>query len=93
VKRLYGTTNKHNATKQIGQHVRRVEHAQLAADHQRIKKQINSETIGGDDDIGQDLEPHYQISKSRKDPVSMNTYVHANHGDPAFNVCIVTSLR
>ena len=68
--------------------MRQVERAQLAADRQRIKnlKRSESETIGGNDDIGQDLEAHYQISKSQKDPVSVCPYVHANHGDPAFNV-------
>jgi hypothetical protein len=70
--------------------VRRLERAQLAAAHQRIKKQSESETAsvsGGDDmGLGQDLEAHYQISKSRKDPLNIYSYVHANHGDPAFDV-------
>lgn len=89
VKQLYGTTNKREATKQIGHHVQRLERAKLAADRQR---QCEAQTISDNDDIGSDLGAHYQISKSRKDPVSLSSYVHANHGDPAFNVCVCVPL-
>jgi hypothetical protein len=37
VKRLYGITNKHDVMQQIGQHVRRLECAQLAADCHQLK--------------------------------------------------------
>jgi hypothetical protein len=57
----------------------RLEHAQLADD----------ETAR--DNIDQNLEKHYQISKSRKDPVNVYSYVYENEGDPAFTVC--TSIR
>ena len=39
VKRLYGRTNKRDATRQIGQNIRQLERAQLAADHHRLKTQ------------------------------------------------------
>lgn len=85
---MYGRTNKRDATKQIGQHVRRLERAQLAADHQRMKTWSEIEGVGGGDDhdIGQDLETHHHISKSRKEAVDIFDYVYKNCGDPAFNV-------
>lgn len=88
MKRLYGRTNKRDATKQIGRHVRRLERAQRAADLQRIKKHSEAQINSENDKIGQDLEKHYQISKSRKDPINIYSYVHANNSDPAFHVCL-----
>jgi len=74
--------------------MRRLERAQLATDRQRIMDESESETVSGNDDISQDLEAHYQISKSQKDSVNIYSYVCANHGDPAFNVrlCIRNTL-
>jgi len=84
VKRLYGRTNKRDATKQIGQHVRRLERAELAADHPMTQMNQRCETASVNDNIDQDLEKHYQISKSRRDPVNLYSYVYENEGDPAF---------
>ena len=84
VKRLYGRTNKRDATKQIGWHVIQVECAQLAADRQTINKQ--SQTTSVNDNIDQDLEKHYQISKTWKDPLNIYDYIYANPGDPAFDI-------
>ena len=58
VKRLYGHTNKRDTTKQIGQHVRWLEHAQ---------KQAEMHSINAIDDavaMEQDLDIHYQLSNS-----------------------------
>jgi len=76
VKWLYGQTNKQDVTKQIGQHVRRLEHAQLAREQQ---------SVNTDDAIEQDLDVCYQLSNSQKDPVNIYTYVRENQHDPAFN--------
>jgi hypothetical protein len=75
--------------------VRRLERAELAAARQRIKKRSKTASISGNDDIGlgQDLEAHYQISKSRKDPLNIYSYVHANHGDPAFDVRLCVARK
>jgi hypothetical protein len=84
VKRLYRRTNKHDATKQIGKHVRQLEHAQQAAAEQNkvnISKNIN------DSMMEQELDAHHQISKSWNDPLNIYLYVYANQGDPAFVVC------
>jgi len=79
VKRLYGRTNKHDdATKQIGRHVRRLERAQRATDQNNISDDLN------EGNMVQDV--HYQISKSRNDPLNIYCYVRANEGDPAFIV-------
>jgi hypothetical protein len=75
--------------KQIRHHVQRLEHAQLAADHQRW---CEAQDITDNDNIGQNLEAHYQISKSQKDPVNLSSYVYANHGDPTINVRVCISL-
>jgi hypothetical protein len=88
VKRLYGRTNKRDATKQIGQHVVRLERAQLAAEQQTTSKRSLTQTACVDDDLDQDLEKHYQISKSRKNHKDLYGYIYANRGDPAFNVCL-----
>jgi len=69
--------------KQIGRHVLRLEHAQLAAERKRSKTQ----TATVDDNIDLDLDKHYQISKMRKDAVNLYSYIYANPGDPAFDVC------
>ena len=70
--------------------MKRVERAQLAADWQRLSKQSETQHISDhdDDNIGQDMEIHHKISKSRKDAVSIYSYVCENHGDPAFKVCL-----
>jgi len=63
-----------------------VECTQLAADRQTINKWPQTTSV--DDNIDQDLEKHYQISKSRKDPLDIYAYIYANHSDPAFNICL-----
>ena len=82
VKRLYGRTNKHDATAQIGRHVRRLEHAQHATAEQN--KLNISEFLN--ESMGQDLDVHHLISKSQNDPLNIYLYVHANQGDPTFMV-------
>jgi len=78
VKRLYGRTNKRDATKQIGQHVRRLERAQKQAEMHSINAIDNAAAME------QDLDIRYQLSNSRKDPVNIYTYVCENQHDPAF---------
>ena len=80
VKCLYGRTNKHNdATKQIGWHVRQLEHAQCAADQNKanVSDDLNGMMV-------QNI--HHQISKSQNDPLNIYSYVRVNEGDPAFMV-------
>jgi len=75
--------NKHDATKQIGWHVLWLEHAQLATEREQSKTQ----TASVDDNIDIDLDKHYQISKTQKDAMNIYSYIYANPGDPAFDVC------
>src|SRR6266853_1398474 len=77
VKRLYGQTNKRDATKQIGQHIRRLERAQKRAETEHVNLNI-------DDTMEQDLDIRYQLSNSRKHPVNIYTYICENQHDPAF---------
>jgi len=77
VKQLYGRTNKRDATKQIGQHIRQVERAQKRAKMETINLNI-------DDTMEQDLDVRYQLSNSRKHPVNIYTYICGNQHDPAF---------
>ena len=87
VKRLYGRTNKRDATRQIGQHVRRLERAQLAADHHRLK--MRSEThVNIEENADQYLNERYHMSNSRNDPINIYSFVCKNQGDPAFKAFI-----
>lgn len=84
VKRLYTRTNKRDATKQIGKHVRRLEQAQVAAEQLKIKTQ--TDMTQNDDSIEINLDTRYQLSHSRNDPVDIYAYVRTNRGDPALSV-------
>jgi len=86
VKQIYGRTNKCEATKQIGQHVRRLEWAQLTQEQPKKKRGSEMQGFSNDDCIEQDLDGHYQILNSRNDPINIYTYVHAHQDDPAFMV-------
>ena len=90
MKRLYGRTNKRDATRQIGQRVRRIERAQLAADRHQLKTQSASEGqgISIEENTDQDLDKRYHMSSSRKDPLNLYSFVRENQGDPAFNAFI-----
>ena len=69
---------------QIGRRVRRLERAQLSTEQQKVKEQSE---IPRDDNLGPNLDEHYQISNARNDPVNIYTYIYANRNDPAFTVC------
>jgi hypothetical protein len=56
VKRLYGRTNKRDAMRQIGQRVRRLECARLAADRHRLNTQSETQGVSVRENIDQDLE-------------------------------------
>jgi hypothetical protein len=81
VKRLYGRTNKRDATKQIGKRVRQLEQAHVAA--KRLKMKTNM-----DDSIKVNLDARYQVSNSRNDPIDIYAFVYANRSDPAFSVSV-----
>ena len=85
VKRLYGRTNKRDATRQIGQRVRRLERAQLAADRHRLNTQSERRGIGVREHIDHDLEKRYYISNSWNNPVNLYLLVHKHQGDLAFH--------
>jgi len=68
--------------------MQRRERAQLAAEHETMNKWSKTQTARVNDDIDQDLDKHHQISKSWKDAVDIYSYIYANGGDPAFDVCL-----
>ena len=68
-------------TKQIGRHIRQLEHAQ---DGKKLNISNMNEVM-----MEQDSDTHHQISKSRNNPLNIYSYVYANQGDPAFVVCHV----
>ena len=88
VKRLYGRTNKRNATMQIGRHVRRIERAQLAAERQQLKTQSEMRGVSIEETADQYLDQRYNMSNSRNDPVDLYSFVHEHQGDPAFKAFI-----
>lgn len=90
VKRLYGRTNKREATKQIGKRIRRLERAQLAFERRRLRSrseahelEVSVEDVA---DSEQNLDVRYQISNSKNDPLDIYSFVRANRDDPATKV-------
>ena len=77
-------------TRQIGQRVRRLEQAQLAADHHQLKTQSERQgvSVKENTDLSQYLEKRYHMSNSCNDPINLYSYVHENHADPAFKAFI-----
>jgi hypothetical protein len=88
VKHLYGRTNKRDATRQIGRHVRQLERARCLAEQDKLDvgKSLN-------EDMEQDINVHHHIAKSQKDPMNIYSYIYANRGDPAFMVCYTFEYR
>ena len=86
VKRLYGRTNKWNATMQISKHVQCLEWAQLAPEHQKLKEKSRPNLINDEEVLEKDLDVRYQISHSKNDPVDIWSYIRTNQGDSAFKV-------
>jgi hypothetical protein len=84
VKRLYGRTNKRDATRQIGLHVRRLERAKHAADCHRLKTQSEPRGVSIEENTDQNLDKRYHMSNSRNDPVNIYSFVRENQDDPAF---------
>jgi hypothetical protein len=70
--------------------VRRLERSQHA-EHPTTKKRGHKAASINDNITDQDLEKHYQISKTQKDSENIYSYVYANVGDPAFKVCLRVS--
>src|SRR6266851_8722915 len=71
VKRLYGRTNKCDATRQIGQCIRRLECARLVADCHRLNMQSETQGISVRENIDQDLEKQYHMLNAQNDPVNL----------------------
>ncbi|KAF8872006.1 hypothetical protein BD779DRAFT_1613865 [Infundibulicybe gibba] len=80
VKRLYGLTNKRDATKQIGKRYRRLQKArvawsqrlQLHADEEEASRRSNPQL-------------HHHITQSKNHPIDLLQFVKQNAGDPAIN--------
>jgi hypothetical protein len=66
---------------QIGNRVRRLERARLAADRKRIKRL--SDMPVSDEHTDMNLETRYELPNSRNNPVNIYNFVRAHHGDPA----------
>lgn len=73
---------------QLGKRVRQLEHAQLAADRQRIRTQTETAGINieSDGDMGMNLDVRYEVPNSWTDPVNIYSFVRTHHGDPAITV-------
>ena len=76
---------------QIGKRVQRLEHAQLAADKQRIKMHSRA-NIDLDKGMGMDLDARYDIPISRNDPVNIYNFVRTHREDPAITVSLPFEL-
>ncbi len=71
---------------QIGKRVQRLERAQLAAKHRKLKEKSRPNLINDEEILEKDLDVRYQISRSKNDPVDIWSYIRTNQGDPAFKV-------
>ena len=94
VKRLYGSTNKRNAERQIAKRYQRLERARLAID----RKQLHAHTMtqqksmdNKDDQVDGDSDLRYYISPSKNRPVDIFDTIRNNKGDPAYYVCLTDS--
>ena len=81
VKRLYGLTNKHTVTKQIGVRYCRLEAAWLA---QRKALKFQQSSYTPPDDL--DMNVCYYISKSRNHTVDIWSFLRSNRSDPLLKV-------
>jgi len=79
---------------QIGKHIQRLEHAQVAANWQRVKKhtELLDVNIDTDNGMGMNLDTHYDIPNSQKDTINTYSFVRAHCGDPAITVCLPFDL-
>jgi hypothetical protein len=87
VKQLYGRTNKRNATKQIGSHIRQLERAQLAAERLTTDKWPKQDRLcPNEGSMMPDLDIRYQMSTSRNNPVDIYSFVYGNSTDLACTI-------
>ncbi len=80
---------------QIERHVWWLEHAQAAADWQRVKTQTGRPDINIDSDegMGINLNAHYEVPKFQNDPVNIYSFVHEHHKDLAIIVHLPIELK
>jgi hypothetical protein len=87
VKRLYGSTNKRRAGKQIAQRYRRLERARLAYDRRQLHNPTQQKATSNiDDQAGGDSDLRYHISPSKNHPLDVFGTIRENRGDPAYHV-------
>lgn len=92
VKRLYGSTNKRHAERQIAKRYRRLERVRLALDrklHHACTKQKSMDNK--DDQAEGDSDLRYHISSSKNQPMDIFNTIRNNGGDPAYHVCLTDS--
>jgi hypothetical protein len=87
VKRLYGSTNKRRAEKQIANRYRRLERARLAFDRKRLHNRTQQKATNNvDDRVEGDSDLRYHISPSKRCPLDIFSTIRENRGDPAYHV-------
>ena len=92
VKRLYGSTNKRHAERQIAKRYRRLERARLALDRKQLHARTKQKSMDNkDDQVEGDSDLRYHISPSKNRPVDIFDTIRNNRGDPAYHVCLTDS--
>ena len=87
VKRLYGLTNKRQATKQIGKRFQRLELARTAFARKRLHNRTRSKATNNVDDRAEgDSDLRYHISASKNHPLDVYGTVRKHKDDPAYHV-------
>jgi hypothetical protein len=87
VKRLYGSTNKRHAGKQIAKRYQRLERACLAFDRKCLHNHTQQKATNNvDDQAENDSDLQYHISLSKRCPLDIFSTIRKNRGDPAYHV-------
>ena len=98
VKQLYKLSNKHNAAKQIGSRVRRLERAQAAFHRRRLREkryglQSNkhriSKELERDGCQNDDSDLRYFISTSQNEWFDIFTFLKSRLADPVYKVSVL----
>ena len=86
VKRLYGLTNKKDASEQISRRYRRAHHFDASEDPNSSEGAVFDESPSLRDGTGGSPELHHTITNSRNNPLQLASFSSARTQDPAARV-------
>jgi len=87
--------NKRNAEWQIAKRYRRHEQAHLALERKHLRERATKSRPFDQDrhsETTRDSKLRYHISASKNQPIDIFTTIRKNRGDPAYDVCLKSSI-